>query len=107
MCRHSLTYLHTRVWHYPLEGTSRLEVLNIVLYIRSPSKKRGLSTWLNACSDRTTSLCRARINVSEPSTSVMDFTGFMKHVKKLLLTYMHKPSNKLRNSRSLQTYKGL
>ena len=45
---------------------SSLEVLNIVLYIRSPSKKRGRSTWLNARTDRTTSLCLARINVSEP-----------------------------------------
>ena len=33
-------YLHIRVWRYSLEGASRLEVPNIMLYIRSPSKKR-------------------------------------------------------------------
>ena len=54
-------YLHIRVWRYSLEGASSLEVLNIVLFIRSPSKKRGRSSWLNACTNRTTSLFLARI----------------------------------------------
>ena len=87
---------------YPLEGASSLEVLNIVLYIRSPAKKRGRSIWLDACADRTTSLCLARINVSEPSSSVMDTDRIMKAVKKLLLTKsMQEPSNKLRNLKNL------
>ena len=92
--------MHIGVWRYPLEGASSLEALNIVLYLHSPSKKRGRSTWLNARADRTTSLCLARINVSEPSSSVMDVDEIMKAVKKLLLTYIQEPSNKLR---SLQT----
>jgi len=80
-------------------------VLIIVLYIRSPSKKRGRSTWLNARTDRTTSLCLARINVSEPSSIVMDIDGIMKAVKKLLLTKsMQESSNKLRNSQSLKSF---
>ena len=103
MCRPSAAYLHIRVWRYPLEGASSLEVLSIMLYMRSLSKKRGRSTWLNARADRTTSLCLTRINVSEPSSSVMDIDGIMKAVKKLLLTKsMQESSNKLRNSRSLQ-----
>ena len=84
--------LHIRVWRFPLEGASSLEVLNVVLYIRSSSKKRGKNTWLNACTVRTTSLCLARINVSELSSSVMDTDRMMKAVKKLLLT-MQKSSN--------------
>ena len=93
--------MHIRVWRYPLEGASSLEVLNIVLYIRSTSKKRGRSTRLNVRPDRTTSLCLARINVSKPSSSVMNIDGIIKAVKKLLLTYMQEPRNKLR---SLQSY---
>ena len=90
-------YLHIRVWRYPLKDAGSLDVLNIVLYIRSPSKKRGRSTWLNARTDRTTSLCLARINVSEPSPSIMDTDRMMRAVKKLLLTMsMQKSSNKLR-----------
>ena len=81
--------LHIRLWRYPLKGASSLEVLNI----RSPSKKRGRSTWLNGRADRTTSLRLARNNVSEPSISVMDIDGIMKAIKNLLLTYMQEPSN--------------
>ena len=66
------TYLHIRVGRYQLEGARSVEVLSIVLYIRSPSKNRGRSTWLDACTDRTTSLCLTRINVAEPLSSVMD-----------------------------------
>ena len=89
--------MHNRVWRYPLEGASSLEVQNIVLYIRSPSKKPGRSSWLNARTDRTTYLCPVRINVSKPLSSVMDTDGIMKLLKKLLLTYKQEPSNKLRS----------
>ena len=95
ICRPSAAYLHIRVWRYPLEGASSLEVLNIVLCIGSPSKKQGRSTWLNVRVDRTISLCLERINVSEPLLSVMDIDGIIKAVKKVLLTYMQEPSNKL------------
>ena len=81
----SAAYLYIRVWRYLLESASSLEVLNIVQYIRSLSKKRGRSTWLNARTDRTTSLCLARINVFEPSSSVMDTDRMMKAFKRLLL----------------------
>ena len=103
-CRPSATYLHIRVWCNPLEGNSSQEVLNIVLYKRSPFKKRGRSIWLKARKDPTTSLCLARINVSEPSLSVMHVDGIMKAVKKLLFTKsMEEYKNKLRNCRSLQS----
>ena len=98
VCRFSAAYLHIRVWRYPLVGASSLEVLSIVLC--SPSKKRGRSTWLNARADRTTWLCLTRINVSEPSSSVMYIDGIMKVIKKLLLTksiFRSLCSNKLRN----------
>ena len=72
-------------------------MVSIVLHIRSPSNKRGRSTWLNARADCNTSLCLARVDVCGPSSSVMDIDGIMKTVKKLLLTYMQKPSNKLRS----------
>ena len=39
----SAAYLHIRVWRHPPESASSLEVLNIVLDIRSPSKKLGQS----------------------------------------------------------------
>ena len=43
-------------------------------------------------------LCLARINVSEPSSSVMYIDGIMKPLKKLLFTKsMQKFKNKLRN----------
>ena len=90
------------MWRYPLEVASSLEVLIVVPYTRSPFTKDRRSTLLVACTDRTTFLCLARINVPEPSSSVMDIDGIMKAVKKLLLTYMQEPSNKLCSSRFLQ-----
>ena len=75
-----------------------------MLYMRSPSKKRGKSIGLGACADRTTSLRLIRINVSKPSSSVMDTDRMIKAVKKLLLTKsMQKSSNKLRNVQSTMT----
>ena len=96
-CTLSAAYLHIRVWRYPLEGASSLVLLNIVPYIRSSCKKRGLRTWLNVRPELTFSLCLVRINVSEPSSSVMDIDGIMKLLKKLLFTKsMQESSKKLR-----------
>ena len=40
MCKPSAAYLYIRVWRYPLEVASSLEVRSIVQHIRSPFKNR-------------------------------------------------------------------
>ena len=69
--------MHIRVWRYPLEVASSLEVRSLQ-YLRSPFKKRDEILDLTPVQTCTVSLRLARINVSEPSSSVMDIDASKK-----------------------------
>ena len=94
----SAAYPHIRVEHYLIEVASSLEVLSIVQSIRSPFKKRDEVLGLTLV-QTVLFLFVPPIKVSEPPSSVKDIDAAIKDVRAIMKKY----SNKLRNSRYLQT----